>query len=164
MKLRGDDMLLFQLVAGDWVAIACSTHCELDVTADMMEVRHPLRGDYKQHKPRRMSWGVKSAHVLAMDEAAWLTAAEDEATLRVIVSVRENGHVRKPIVIQGDVMVTRVQSAGHNGQAATWSIETQGTGRPLFADLEWILADGVWNMQGEIWKDFGIWCGGELVS
>lgn len=157
MKLRGDDMLLFRLVAGDWVAIACSTHCELDVAADMMEVRHPLRGDYKQHRARRMSWNVTSAHVLAMDEAAWLTAAEDEETLRVVVSVRENGHIKKPIVIQGDVMVTRVQSSGHSGQSATWSVEMQGTGRPLFADLEWILADGVWNMQGEIWKDFGVW-------
>lgn len=157
MKLRGEDMVLFRLVGGDWKAIALSTNCEMDVTADVVEVGTPLTGRSKRMRPERMRWTLTSDHVFAIDEAAWLGAVESDEPMRVLMGVRRNEHVSKPIVIQGDVLAMRVQSGAGKGEKVHWTAEFVGDGAPLFADLEWILADGVWNMQGEIWKDFGEW-------
>lgn len=73
-KIKGQDLVvLFDMGASGYKAVAYATDCELDLTIDMQPFCPPPSDGqsgirWQQNKPKRISWTVTSAHLLSDQE------------------------------------------------------------------------------------------------
>ena len=140
MKLRGDDVILFFESGGRWRTLAYGTTCEIDVSADTMEVGSALSGRWKSYKKRRIGWTLSSGHLMADAANEVDVLALVEAATHINVNFATVAHHALPVdaadyepderlQLQGAALVERVTITARRGDYVTLSVSLRGTGK-----------------------------------
>ena len=172
MKLRGNDLIVMYEVNGNWKAIAYATSCEIDISADTIEISSPDTGRWKMFKKRKKGWRISTAHLKAnvrktpdffvlldRDEPirVCLTTVEAHPDIIKCAEYKKSGHYQ----LIGSALVVRVTETARKGDMVTLSAELQGSGKLEQIWAPWVFVDSVWSNNG-VWNDDGVW-GQDLI-
>jgi predicted secreted protein len=167
MKLRGNDMTLMVYRDGKWRAIAYATTCEIDISADLLEVGSALTGNWRTYKKRKRGWTGSTGHLLAdvKQEVDILELVDSDEPVTVCFGSveRHPGQITdadyvldEKVQIKGEALVTRATVAARRGDCVTISATLQGNGPLEVLWKPWVLESGTWDMNG-VWMNHKIW-------
>ena len=68
-RLQGRDLIITMKKDGetDYTAIACSTDCKIEVTADLQETASPTSGAWKHYTTKRKGWKVSCSYIQLLE-------------------------------------------------------------------------------------------------
>lgn len=168
MKLKGNDVIIFVKIEGEWKTLALGTSCELDVNAETKEVSSPDTGKWVKTKKGRISWGGSSAHLLSYtNQINVQTLLESADAVKMMIgSVEATDDVvdyRNYVPdgrfgLKGMIHITRLTMNANKDGFTSLQIQFEGTGK--FEDIHYpvlfvpVDADSV-NMvnSGELYVD-----------
>lgn len=140
MKLKGRNLIVFWRNSNteDFTTLAYATQCELEVSADTVEVASPDTGAWKTYKKKRKGWEVTEAKLMSkLSEADLIAKVESNSTVEVMVASvsdvrqgREAGDYAPDLRFGkvGTAIVTRCTITGNNGDFVNVSMQLLGSG------------------------------------
>ena len=137
-KLQGKDLIVFYRTGDEYTTLAYATQCELDISAETMEVSSPDTGRWRTYRKRRLSWSLKNAKLVSrLSEGDLAQAIASSARVRVVIgSVAHTNEEREvedylptgDMGYVGNAYLTRGTITGNNGDICTLSLELTGDG------------------------------------
>ena len=137
-KLQGKDLIVFYRTGDEYTTLAYATQCELDISAETMEVSSPDTGRWRTYRKRRLSWSLKNAKLVSrLSEGDLASAMASADTVRVVIgSVAHTSSDRTvpdympdgDMGYVGEAYLVRGTITGNNGDICTLSLELQGDG------------------------------------
>lgn len=166
MKIRGNDIILFVKISGEWKTLAYGTSCELDINVATLGIAPD--GKCERSVVKRISWSGSSAHlqsdtVSAVDVFQLLQQSEEQRIM--IGSVEESAENRDytrylpdgRFGLKGNAHIDRMTVTAGRDSKATMSIGFTGTG-----PLE-IIFKGVLYIPADVTDGYEL-AGGELLE
>lgn len=166
-KIKANDLIVMYMVDGVWKAIAFATSCEIDVSADTIEISSPTTGRWKTYKKRKRTWRISTAYLkgnvkktpdlfelLDSDEPIKICFTTVEAHPDIIKATEYKKDGRYELT--GEALVVRVTESARKGDMVTLSAELQGNGPLEQVWADWVFRDGKWSDKG-VWLDDGVW-------
>lgn len=137
-KLQGKDLIVFYRTGEEYTTLAYATQCELDITAETVEVSSPYTGRWRTYRKRKLSWRMTNAKLMSrMSEGDLTQAISSTDTVRVVIgSVAHTNEDREvadyipsgDMGYVGNALLVRGTITGNNGDICTLSLELQGDG------------------------------------
>jgi hypothetical protein len=167
MKYDGNDIIVFFQTGGQWKTLAYGTTCELDINAELIEVRSPNTGTWKESIKGKREWSGSSAHLMSdvKGEVEAFQLLNQDTPVRIFVGGvqphREAGLPEDYVLdgkwgFEGSAHVKRVTVTANRGSKVALSMEFEGTGEPVWHYADWVLESGAWSMAG-IWINHEKW-------
>ena len=146
-KIRGNDIIFFVKVNGNWMTLAYGTSCELDVNVTTL-AKSP-EGRCERYLVKRFSWGGSSSHlqsdvISGVDVFDLLRQATEQ---RVLFGSIEMSSLPRDFAqylpdgrfgLKGNAHINRMTVTGHKDSKTSLSISFTGTG-PLESIFEGVL-------------------------
>ena len=137
-KLQGKDLIVFYRTGEEYTTLAYATQCELDITAETVEVSSPYTGRWRTYRKRKLSWRMTNAKLMSrLSEGDLTQAIASTDTVRVVIgSVAHTNEDREvadyipsgDMGYVGNALLVRGTITGNNGDICTLSLELQGNG------------------------------------
>lgn len=137
-KLQGKDLIVFYRTGDEYTTLAYATQCELDISAETVEVASPDTGRWRTFRKRKLTWSLKNAKLVSrLSEGDLASAIASADTVRVVIgSVAHTNDEREvtdylptgDMGYVGNAYLTRGTITGNNGDICTLSLELQGNG------------------------------------
>ena len=136
-KIRANDLIVMYKVNGLWKAIAFATSCEIDISADTIEISSPDTGRWKKYKKRKKGWRISTAYLkgnvrktpdliemLNSDDPVQVcfTTVEPHPDIIKHTEYKQDGRY----MLTGEALVVRVTESARKGDMVTISAELQG--------------------------------------
>lgn len=140
MKLKGNNLIVFFRIDGQWRTLAYATTCELDIQAETITVGSPDTGRWEKKKKRRLGWNGSSAHLMSdiKDEANLFGLLKSDLPVRVCfgsvidhkspINSTDNYIKNGKVSLEGDALITRMTITGRRGDCVTLSVSFVGIG------------------------------------
>lgn len=125
MIVKGRDVALYTTVNGVISEVALSTNCELNISADMIEISSVYVGRGKSFRPGRYSWSLACDALVSLDNGENTAFIDAIITGQRLTARFSSAEVK---VIEGDVYVQTHRETGSMGSLSTYSVTLQGTG------------------------------------
>lgn len=138
--LTGNDVIIYV----DGTAFAAAKSCEIDVSAEMIEVASPDNGAYRKYISGRKTWKVSVNCLVTKTLTSTVLSVGDQ--VRITMGVRVRG-VQSSDRLTGQAIVTEARVSGSRGHMATGSFRFQGISEleqivvPLFSSEPLALQD-----------------------
>jgi len=147
------NIILFRQVNQQWQAFACSTSCEVTLSAEMSDVS---TGQWTEVKPKSLSFGMRGSFLVPSanrEELATLMISGTPLLCRLASvtahpdAVSPSGYTQdSQLMMQGYCIITDLSFSAGNGQSAAVSLTLKGTGAMTYKENALkvsILIDGV---------------------
>lgn len=124
-KLKGNDIIIGNMVNGEVYPFAASTTCDIELNCDVKEVSSPSSGAYRSYIPGRKMWTVRLGYLVNTSGFAVLNLKNIGNTYHIKCYVRNN-----PVIDQfeGDAVLTQARITATKGNLVTGSWVFQGSG------------------------------------
>lgn len=166
-KIRANDLIVMYKVNGAWKSIAFATSCEIDISADTIEVSSPSTGRWKTYKKRKKGWKISTAHLKGniKDSLELFDLLKSDNPIQVCFTTVNHhpeliNHTEyKPnglYQMTGSALVVRLTETARKGDMVTMSAELLGTGVVEQIWASWVFVSGRWTYKG-VWRNDGIW-------
>ena len=138
-KIKANDLIVMFRVNDAWKAIAFGTSCEIDISADTIEISGKTSGKWKMYKKRKRGWKISTAYLkgnvrktpdlfelLDSDNPILLCFTTVEAHPDIIkyTEYKQDGRY----MLKGEGLVVRYTESARKGDMVTVSAEIQGNG------------------------------------
>jgi predicted secreted protein len=166
-KIRANNLIVMYKVNGRWKAIAFATSCEIDISADMIEISSTVSGKWKTFKKKEKGWKISTAYLkgnvkktpdlfelLDSDDPiqVCLTTVEAHPDIITQTEYKQDGRYQ----LTGSALVVRLTETARKGDMVTVSAELQGNGLLEQVWAPWVFVNGLWSNSG-VWIDEGVW-------
>lgn len=123
-KLLGKDVAVYLRQDGAYIPVAVSTSCELQLSADMVEVSSAFSGRAKKRIAGRYDWQITCQQLVAVGDGTrglLVSALKSGTPLRVRFEADDT-------IQEGDALCSSFQASGALGSMATYSVTLMGAG------------------------------------
>lgn len=125
MKIKGNDILIKQVVNGNEHFIAASNSCDIELNCDMKPVSSPSSGEYMDYKAGRKTWVVRLNYLVDTTGYALLNQKNIGNKYYLRMYVRNNPSIDK---LEGYAFLQQAHVTATRGNLLTGSWVFQGTG------------------------------------
>lgn len=125
MKLKGNDVLIGQVVNGTVYPLLASNSCDIELNCEAKEVSSPSSAVYRSYVAGRKTWTVRIAYLVNTDGFAVLNLKNIGTTYRIKCYVRNNATIDS---FEGDAILTQAKITATRGNLVTGSWVFQGSG------------------------------------
>lgn len=166
-KIKGNDLIVMYKVDEAWKAIAFATSCEIDISADTVEISSPDTGRWKTYKKTKKGWRLSTAYLMGnlkktpdlfemIDSnnpiQVCFTTVEAHPGFIEHTEYKQSGHYQ----LIGSALMVRLTKTARKGDMVTMSAEMLGSGKLEQIWAPWVFVNGVWRDKG-VWMNSGIW-------
>ena len=125
MKIKGNDILIKQVVNGNEQFLAASNSCDIELNCDMKPVSSPSSGEYMDYKAGRKTWVVRLNYLVDTTGTALLSQKNIGNKYYLRMYVRNNSSIDK---LEGYAFLQQAHVTATRGNLLTGSWVFQGTG------------------------------------
>lgn len=123
--IKGNDILIKQVVNGQEQSIAASNSCDIELNCDMKPVSSPSSGEYMDYKAGRKTWVVRLNYLVPTTGIALLNQKNIGNKYYLRMYVRNNSSIDK---LEGYAYLQQAHVTATRGNLLTGSWIFQGTG------------------------------------